>query len=244
MRSHQSADAVEGGRRDRRVDQPGVGRTKIDAAQYDELRVEACALRIKAAKANADGSQRARAAVWHPRVGDEVWCEKRKRSVGVISYLRAGVAFRTTDGDDDGTEQWSVEELEPTTSPQRPEASLVDNRPDWKALAIRACSFGDHRRACACRTQASRLPGGPCDCGFSELLRTTLDETSEPETDAAREELTFIVSYLGHNDQDANHAWMVRRIRAVLAGKDPNAVEPWSVHDGVRQPRTPAARNP
>ena len=57
-----------------------------------------------------------------------------------------------------------------------------------------------------------------------------------PET-TAKEELTFIVSYLAHNDQDANHAWMVRRIRAVLAGKDPNSVEPWSVHDGVRPPR-------
>lgn len=52
----------------------------------------------------------------------------------------------------------------------------------------------------------------------------------------AREELKFIISYLGHQDQDANHAWMVRRIRAVLAGKDPRQVEPWNEADGVRKP--------
>ena len=62
-------------------------------------------------------------------------------------------------------------------------------------------------------------------------------ERAAPAQDSAREELSFIVSYLAHNDQDANHAWMVRRIRAVLAGKDPGAVEPWSEHDGVRRPR-------
>lgn len=60
-------------------------------------------------------------------------------------------------------------------------------------------------------------------------------KTFKPSPEAASEELRFIISYLAHNDQDANHAWMVRRIRAVLAGKDPSKVEPWSEHDGVRR---------
>jgi hypothetical protein len=64
-------------------------------------------------------------------------------------------------------------------------------------------------------------------------LASLLSEVANP----AREELSFIVSYLAHNDQDANHAWMVRRIRAVLAGKDPRTVEPWNEADGVHQPR-------
>lgn len=51
-----------------------------------------------------------------------------------------------------------------------------------------------------------------------------------------REELCFIVHYLGHQDQDANHAWMVRRIRAVLLGEDPSKVEPWNEMDSVRPP--------
>lgn len=52
------------------------------------------------------------------------------------------------------------------------------------------------------------------------------------------QEMRQIVSYLGHYDQDANHAWMVRRIRAVLAGKNPNAAVGWTEHDGVRAPAT------
>lgn len=77
------------------------------------------------------------------------------------------------------------------------------------------------------------------DEGFKARARVTeLEaERAAPAQDSAREELSFIVSYLAHNDQDANHAWMVRRIRAVLAGKDPGAVDPWSEHDGVRRPR-------
>lgn len=39
---------------------------------------------------------------------------------------------------------------------------------------------------------------------------------------AEREELIFIKSYLSHQDQDADHGFMVRRIDAVLAGKDPS----------------------
>ena len=57
-----------------------------------------------------------------------------------------------------------------------------------------------------------------------------------------REELLQIVSYLGHYDQDANHAWMVRRIRAVLVGRNPNVVEGWSMLDGVPEPRSAAAQ--
>ncbi len=53
----------------------------------------------------------------------------------------------------------------------------------------------------------------------------------------ALEELSWIVSYLAHYDQDANHAWMVRRIRAILAGKDPGSVIGWVETDGVRPPR-------
>ena len=56
------------------------------------------------------------------------------------------------------------------------------------------------------------------------------------------QELQQIVSYLGHFDQDANHAWMVRRIRAVLAGKDPNTVQGWTEHDGVRASKAAPAK--
>ena len=64
------------------------------------------------------------------------------------------------------------------------------------------------------------------------------DETKRHASRATsyREELLQIVSYLGHFDQDANHAWMVRRIRAVLAGKNPSMVEGWSMLDGVAAP--------
>ncbi len=62
-----------------------------------------------------------------------------------------------------------------------------------------------------------------------------------PASDPHAEELRFIIHYLGHNDQDANHAWMVRRIRCVLAGKNPNEAAPWQESDGVREPkRSPA----
>lgn len=64
-------------------------------------------------------------------------------------------------------------------------------------------------------------------------------EVREAGIDALRDELRFVIHYLGHHDQDANHAWMVRRIRAVLDGKDPNAVQGWTEHDGVRPPRAP-----
>ena len=37
-----------------------------------------------------------------------------------------------------------------------------------------------------------------------------------------REELQFIKSYLSHQDQDADHGFIVRRINDVLAGKDPS----------------------
>ena len=57
-----------------------------------------------------------------------------------------------------------------------------------------------------------------------------------------RQELLQIVSYLGHYDQDANHAWMARRIRAVLAGKNPSTVEGWSMHDGVPAPTDAAVK--
>ncbi len=37
-----------------------------------------------------------------------------------------------------------------------------------------------------------------------------------------REELIFIKSYLSHQDQDADHGFIVRRINDVLAGRDPS----------------------
>lgn len=40
--------------------------------------------------------------------------------------------------------------------------------------------------------------------------------------DAAIEELRFIKSYLGAVDQDADHAWMVKRIDRILQGKPPS----------------------
>ena len=72
-------------------------------------------------------------------------------------------------------------------------------------------------------------------------MRRRLEQAGVPTVEVVeekyREELQQIVSYLGHFDQDANHAWMVRRIRAVLAGKDPNTVKGWTEHDGVPAPK-------
>ena len=85
-------------------------------------------------------------------------------------------------------------------------------------------------------------------CSDEDRLRvrfaTAADEAKLHDLRATsyREELQQIVSYLGHFDQDANHAWMVRRIRAVLAGKDPNTVEGWTLHDGVPAPKAAPAK--
>ena len=70
------------------------------------------------------------------------------------------------------------------------------------------------------------------------------DEAARHATRATsyREELLQIVSYLGHYDCDANHAWMVRRIRAVLAGKNPSTVEGWTMLDGVLAPSDAPAK--
>jgi hypothetical protein len=46
--------------------------------------------------------------------------------------------------------------------------------------------------------------------------------TLTAERDEARGELQFIKSYLSHQDQDANHGFIVRRINDVLAGRDPS----------------------
>lgn len=72
---------------------------------------------------------------------------------------------------------------------------------------------------------------------LQEALGTRPQEA--PTADAAREELSFIVTHLAHHDQDANHAWMVRRIRAVLAGKNPGEVDGWLESDGMPEPRRP-----
>jgi len=73
--------------------------------------------------------------------------------------------------------------------------------------------------------------------GLIEWASTRAREFERGTGQTAREELRFIKSYLGHQDQDANHAWMVRRIDAVLAGKDPSKVEGWREEDMVRKPR-------
>lgn len=75
-------------------------------------------------------------------------------------------------------------------------------------------------------------------CAQCQAYRETADDEAKQHGERAaalREELSWIVSYLAHYDQDANHAWMVRRIRAVLAGKDPSGVVGWTEMDGVRQ---------
>jgi hypothetical protein len=35
-----------------------------------------------------------------------------------------------------------------------------------------------------------------------------------------REGLRLMISYLGHEDQDANHEWMVMKMKAIVAGED------------------------
>ena len=99
------------------------------------------------------------------------------------------------------------------------DARTTDVHPnDWERTAAES-----HCAKCA-RCQAYKKMAD------DEAKRHSLRATSY------REELQQIVSYLGHFDQDANHAWMVRRIRAVLAGKNPSMVEGWSMLDGVPAP--------
>lgn len=75
-------------------------------------------------------------------------------------------------------------------------------------------------------------------CAQCQAYRETADDAAKQHGERAAalsEELLWIVSYLAYYDQDANHAWMVRRICAVLAGKDPSGVVGWTEMDGVRQ---------
>lgn len=76
--------------------------------------------------------------------------------------------------------------------------------------------------------------GGPWVCG---QCNGSGKEPPPPPPIPERDELIFIRSYLAHNDQDANHAWMARRINAVLGGVDPSTVAGWAESDGVRAPR-------
>ncbi len=134
--------------------------------------------------------------------------------------------------------------------PRSPKTSLTRKSTDYGPVA-------GHGYWCNITTQN----GATCNCDWFEqegregrsplAYEGRFPPVSSPyggNVDVTREELAFIVSYLGHNDQDANHAWMVRRIRAVLAGKDPATVEPWSPFDGVswlrHQPRGPETVKP
>lgn len=63
------------------------------------------------------------------------------------------------------------------------------------------------------RTLANRLNG---------ILSLSSHTAPSSEMTPEREELFFIKSYLSHQDQDANHEFIVRRINDVLAGKDPS----------------------
>ena len=113
--------------------------------------------------------------------------------------------------------------VEMEEKPNEPE--ILDVHPnDWEWTAAES-----HCAKCA-RCQAYKKMAD------DEAKRHGLRATSY------REELLQIVSYLGHYDQDANHAWMVRRIRAVLAGKNPNTVEGWTMQDGVPAPTDAPAK--
>lgn len=82
-------------------------------------------------------------------------------------------------------------------------------------------------------------------CARCQAYKAMADDEAKRHGERAksyREELMQIVSYLAHYDQDANHAWMVRRIRAVMLGKNPNLVEGWSMFDGVPEPKDPPAK--
>lgn len=51
---------------------------------------------------------------------------------------------------------------------------------------------------------------------------------------AYEEELRLMISYLGHQDQDANHGWMVKHMQAVLAGKrEPATLEEYLAREGI-----------
>lgn len=96
--------------------------------------------------------------------------------------------------------------------------------------------------------------GHPSDAAFGGhflVRRDLVDEIAELRAkyrkrsnatprSAEREELIFIRSHLAHHDQDANHAWLARRINAVLAGRDPTTVPGWQESDGVREHRAPS----
>lgn len=118
---------------------------------------------------------------------------------------------------------------------------------DWKARAEAAEERAVVAEAglsvlggqwCAEIRAAGRNPCGACAwCCVQARKRAEAAERAARVEPALRDELLWIVSYLAHQDQDANHAWMVRRIRAVLVGKDPTQAGGWMESDGVRAPR-------
>lgn len=61
------------------------------------------------------------------------------------------------------------------------------------------------------------------DEGRRESVRALAEKIGENEREVhrLREECRMLASYLGHQDQDANHEWMFRRLRAAGAGLPP-----------------------
>lgn len=106
--------------------------------------------------------------------------------------------------------------------------NALPTNPDVQFAEIREAFQKD-----ADRDDLEALPALP---SYAVAARVALRERR-----AAREELRFIVSYLGDQDQDANHAWMVRRIRAVLQGQPASSALPWQETDGKRKPRAETA---
>lgn len=48
-------------------------------------------------------------------------------------------------------------------------------------------------------------------------------QVNEKQVEVLTETLRLMISYLGHQDQDANHLWMVKKMREALDGRHPGA---------------------
>lgn len=107
---------------------------------------------------------------------------------------------------------------------------MVDT-PGVAILLVTAANERDQRRANEAMPKSNAMSDAALRAdaeaqveALEEKLKTARERIFKLE--GALDELSFIKSYLGHRDQDANHAWMVRRIDAVLAGKDPSTAAP------------------
>ena len=90
-------------------------------------------------------------------------------------------------------------------------ATPSENRTPSENAGLSCSLCWEPVKVCKCPAKVVR------DC---ERQLRRLDRQSAP--DPAREELRFIKSYLSHQDQDADHGFLVRRINDVLAGRDPS----------------------